>query len=392
MICQVPLRNKNKEVVAHAIVDADDFDEVMKYRWCLSHNYASGYVDGRRVYLHHFINGNPPDKKHVTDHKNGDPLDNRRSNLRNATYAENIHNTPKRDGSTQYKGVSVYKYSYETDKKKYCAVCSSQHLGLFDDEKLAAIAYDTYSFLLYGPDARNNNLVRYEDVAHRKLSEFEAVKKDGLPKHIYRSGENSFFALKKHNKETIKGEYWDTIDEALEELRKIEMKITHTKLMEELYDWHHTPIRRNKDGIAIIVSAKGDEFLVDDCDWRRLSRMTWYIAGGYVINSALHTRMHRFLLRPKDDEIVDHINGNRLDNRRSNLRIASYSLNNHNRPKRAGCTSKHIGVFYRKNRKKWIARIDHNHNCEWLGSFDTEEEAAAAYQKRKAELYGQDGR
>lgn len=351
---RIPMRNKSRQVVEYALVDADDFETVRQYAWRLTHGYATGTVEGRSIFMHHFVFKKPSDGK-VVDHINNDRLDNRKHNLREATRAENSHNVPGRSGTSQYKGVSLYTgYVYENNARKYGARYSQQHLGLYDDEKSAARAYDTYTYVLYGEKARNNGLVKYEDVAHLKLSDLTFVKQEDLPKHIYRL-HNKYFALKKYNKKIYRKELRDKMEDAMKDLEDIRFNIQYVKVMEELL-YLQTPIVRNEQGIAVI-QCTGGVCLVDDADWHTLNRYSWYIDNGYV-DSSVVGRMHRFLLKPKRGEIVDHINQDKKDNRRSNLRIASYSLNNHNRPKKVGGTSIYRGV--RKTRNGWTAVISHN--------------------------------
>lgn len=79
---------------------------------------------------------------------------------------------------------------------------------------------------------------------------------------------------------------------------------------------------------------------------------------------------------------VDHINGNRLNNRRENLRIATRSQNASNRPKYySSGLSKYKGVRKVKGRSKWSARIFVDGKEIHLGQYETEEEAAMAYNK-----------
>lgn len=77
------------------IVDADRYDEVTQYNWCVQPNHGSfraiRKVGKRRQKLHHFIIGHPP-KGMTVDHLNRNPLDNRLCNLRFATYSENNKN------------------------------------------------------------------------------------------------------------------------------------------------------------------------------------------------------------------------------------------------------------------------------------------------------------
>lgn len=78
-------------------------------------------------------------------------------------------------------------------------------------------------------------------------------------------------------------------------------------------------------------------------------------------------------------EQVDHINGDSLDNRRSNLRIATTSQNIANSKPQSGRSSRFKGVCWDKSREKWIAGITINYRRQNLGRYDTEEAAYAAY-------------
>jgi hypothetical protein len=98
--------------------------------------------------------------------------------------------------------------------------------------------------------------------------------------------------------------------------------------------------------------------------------------------------MHRLLMDAKDGEIIDHINGNRSDNRLSNLRKSDTSLNGHNKTKQNGLTSKYIGVCRAKS-GKYTSAIRKGTDRYHLGTFKTEEEAALAYNEKAKEIYGE---
>jgi hypothetical protein len=78
---------------------------------------------------------------------------------------------------------------------------------------------------------------------------------------------------------------------------------------------------------------------------------------------------------------LDHIDRNRSNNRIDNLRDATQQENNYNKTKQGNCSSNYLGVSWFKRDRKWTARIKINDNYKHLGLFNTEEEAALAYNK-----------
>ena len=90
----------------------------------------------------------------------------------------------------------------------------------------------------------------------------------------------------------------------------------------------------------------------------------------------------------------DHINRNRLDNRRANLRLCTYAQSARNVSKQAShngrkCSSKYKGVTLRKKSGLWMARIDKDYEQYHLGYFENEEDAARAYNEAAIELHGE---
>jgi len=150
-----------------------------------------------------------------------------------------------------------------------------------------------------------------------------------------------------------------------------------------------------------IPLSNGGYTIVDDSDFERLNKRSWRLNNrGYVSRTTTKKGrgtgiyMHRVILglRRGDGKIADHINGNPLDNRRSNLRIVDSSRNSQNRTKKKSVSSQYIGVSWFKRDGKWRALIRVNKRQVFLGHFDNEEEAAKVYDRAALKYFGKHAR
>jgi hypothetical protein len=132
-----------------------------------------------------------------------------------------------------------------------------------------------------------------------------------------------------------------------------------------------------------IVLKHGEIALVDADDYDRLFNFNWYSVsskGSKYAKTGKNTRMHRMILNLTDSKlIVDHLNGNGLDNRKQNLRIVSSAENVKNRQRPSSNKKSIPGVY--KQRDKWIARVCVNYENISLGRFEKEEDAVIAVNK-----------
>jgi hypothetical protein len=141
-----------------------------------------------------------------------------------------------------------------------------------------------------------------------------------------------------------------------------------------------------------IPLSKGGFTLIDDVDFDLVSKYRWYKNKvGYAVNDT-HTRksLHRLLMSfPKSG--VDHINKNKLDNRRSNLRVCNQSQNTANSAKRTTNTSGFKGISFEKRNPnmKWVVNLTKNYKHIYGGAFRTKHEAAKRYSELAKELFGE---
>jgi hypothetical protein len=155
--------------------------------------------------------------------------------------------------------------------------------------------------------------------------------------------------------------------------------ITQSKLKELL---HYDPVtgdftrlvansNRIKVGdIAGFVNSEGYKQLMINNKTYYAHRLAWlYIYGEF----------------PKNH--IDHINGNKKDNRIANLRECTNRENHQNITSQKNSTSKYLGVSWSNKHNKWFAQISFNYQKKYLGLFDNEEEAFAAYLKAKKQLH-----
>ena len=118
--------------------------------------------------------------------------------------------------------------------------------------------------------------------------------------------------------------------------------------------------------------GKNHNTLVDEETFNKYNHLSWYLSDtGYAMHTTKegHIRLHRLITNAPEGLVVDHLNGNKLDNRISNLRVCSQKDNAQNR--------KNIkGYCWDKSKNKWIVR----YRSKFYGRYNTKEEAIRAYQ------------
>ncbi len=152
---------------------------------------------------------------------------------------------------------------------------------------------------------------------------------------------------------------------------------------------------------AIINLGRGHKAIVDMEDLPRLSRKRWCAKKRHNTHYAIYTLkgeqrgqiryMHHLIMGKTPEGMeVDHRNGNGLDNRKSNLRFCTHKENSRSRRKvDPKASSRYKGVTWESSRKEWHVRITGIDGQRiFLGRFNSELDAARAYDEKAAELFG----
>ena len=186
-----------------------------------------------------------------------------------------------------------------------------------------------------------------------------------------------------------------------ETLRKQRPALTNAKGIFAMATTQIRPIRIDGN-LAYITLSRGYVATIDAIDLPLVGHLKWWASSEKYTVYAVHSqwingkkrglRLHRVIMRAPDDMFVDHINGDGLDNRRANLRIATASQNQHNKRKYNNNKSGFKGVSWHNSGKKWCAQIRLNGKSIYLGLFDNPEDAHAAYCEASSKIHGEYGR
>lgn len=171
-------------------------------------------------------------------------------------------------------------------------------------------------------------------------------------------------------------------------------------LLSHLGRFAFPPPERNLMPHRIIELTQGYTTLVDAADYDWVSKHRWrYHNGGRAVrwqnmNGKTQTLfLHRAVLEHHgvclDGLQTDHRNRCPLDNRRSNLRVATHSENMQNRSMHKNNSSGFTGVWWSREKKKWVAELRANGRKHYLGAFTDIDKAARAYDQAALELHGE---
>ena len=154
-----------------------------------------------------------------------------------------------------------------------------------------------------------------------------------------------------------------------------------------------------------IQLSQGLAAIIDESDYPDVARFKWTVSrkngkpyavrrvhlgpiSKYVYAGKM-VYLHSHLMSPAQGQVVDHINGNTLDCRRSNMRVCSSAENSRNRGRGKNNTSGYKGVAYTPKTGRWRAHIMVNRKGIHLGYFSTPAEAARAYDAAATKFFGE---
>lgn len=145
--------------------------------------------------------------------------------------------------------------------------------------------------------------------------------------------------------------------------------------------------------VKYIPLTQGRFAIINEEDFEEVNKYRWNFNSGYAKHNYYTNGkkkeklfLHRFILKAKTGEMVDHINGDKLDNRRCNLRVCSHNGNMRNRGIQKNNTSGYKGVH--KEGNKFKARIRVSGKLLHIGMFNTAKIAAIEYNKMAVKLHG----
>lgn len=355
------------------LVSEEDKYLLTKFKWYIDKKsgYVRANIENKLWLMHRYIMikilKNDLTPRDLVDHINGIKFDNRRENLRITDFNGNAKNkSKKKDSASKYFGVFINKGRFVTQIR---------HTGLklwasYENEEHAAWHYNLWIDEYKIAHLNKNNIQKPIDF----VKYIKQEKVDNLPVGILKSGNN----FKLQFKSKYIGSY-KTLKEAEEKLNNLKENFEK----ERIENIKNTPIKRNDKNQAIIIVYEKNikkEIIVDDDMYYKLllvGSIGFSKNYAYITINNEQYRLHRYIINCYDSKyVVDHIDGNTLNNLVSNLRIVTQRENSQNKSKSKNSSSKYYGVYWIKTSKLWRANININGKNIYLGEFKNENKAA----------------
>ncbi len=390
----VPIFNKQKHILGYTRIDKDD-EYKLKGLNLIQAVSPCGYTavlvtpfKQKLLPLSHFLTGIPPEGL-IKDHINRNSFDNRKRNLRNATISQQVQNIDKKENCYSiYKGVTWLKTS-----RKWTARASlnstSYHFGYSDDELTLAKAYDKFVLYYYKENARTNDVLSQEEKLEALTTPPSVVKRK---EPQYGTGITKPFLKYIAQWVDLNGKQKILSFEKLEDAVAMRESKVQEVIDEKLHLLVQEVIQRDENGISIIKTnktrGKSFDIKVDEKLYYRINMYNWNFRPGKnptsTVDGKKSVKLPDLVLSiagktPKPGETIDHIYHDHTDCRLSSLRYATKSQQCQNRRKLPGLKRKYIGV--QQAYRKFTSQIQINYKPKFIGSFNTELEAAQAYDK-----------
>lgn len=385
---ELPLKNKKGEIIEYTKVSKEHYHHLSQFKWYLSNNYVKSTINGKNWRLHRYIIiellGNDITSKQPIDHINNNPLDNTIENLRISTFSENVRNRKKKENTLSiYIGVSK-------NKKRWISTLCFNTLFLYASYENEIHAAHQYNLWIKEYNLNTETLNDIETPTDFVPWVKPIKKHENLPIGITKNRQNKYEVKMKYNKTPYYFYTYTTLEDAVEVLETVKTEINeYEKIL--LFS---RPILYNKDNHCIFKINESD-VIIDEDMYYDIIKNIWHITKrGYVYGRVndKQIQLHRYVMNYSGDNYIDHINGNKLDNRRINLRIVTPQQNAMNKSSTKNSTSKYIGVSFHKRDKNWSTSIRVNNQCIYLGSFDNEIDAAKARNKATIKYFGEYGK
>ena len=151
------------------------------------------------------------------------------------------------------------------------------------------------------------------------------------------------------------------------------------------------------DNVGYGYTSKNEIFIFDKEDYDKIKNYCWSIThnkkGGYVMaydsNLKKKIMLHRLIINCPPNMMVDHINHNKADNRKENLRLCNNQQNSMNHKISKRNTSGYTGVHWSNKSQKWESTLFENGNHHYLGRYDDIEEAVRVRREAELDYFGE---